>query len=396
MPAARHATVDGWYCPAVSLRPPARIALTALAVATAALIGAAPAPAPAPHGQQSRATCHGLPVTTTADRGEITGTARRDVIRLNAAGHVRSGAGDDVICGSRFADRIEAGAGHDVVLAGAGHDLVRGGVGSDVLMGEAGHDHLEGGLGGDTLMGGPGNDRIVRERAARGPHGSARETGIWPPFTDIVVPGNNAVSIITDSQSLSQIWAGQGSFVFDWLPIGTLPQVPPGVTLAWQVIRQPTPATLVPVPDDWSVFVSGPVPPPIPGQQLAGFGQFQYSNTTWGAGWAVGPDNLLGPQGSAPNGDSVSVMNNSMQTVLTGLALGNVPVLGAPTAPNMANVYRRTSSLRVRAWWSGFVTPAQLLPAVAPDTQSTTVEVRFKGGGVVPLRYSTTGGFIQG
>lgn len=379
----------------MSPRTPARIAPAALAVAIAALIAAAtataaaPAPAPAPHGQQSRATCHGLPVTTTADRGEITGTARRDVIRLNAAGHVRSGAGDDVICGSRFADRIEAGAGHDVVLAGAGHDRVRGGVGSDVLMGERGHDHLEGGLGGDILMGGPGKDRIVRERAARGPRGSARETGIWPPFTDTVVPGNNAVSIITDPQSIDQIWAGQGSFVFDWLPIGALPQMPPGVTLAWQAIR-PLPTTFVPVPDDWSVFASGP------GAQFAGFGQFQYSSTTWGAGWAVGPDNLLGPQGSAPNGDSVSVMNNSMQTVLTGLALGNIPVLGAPTAPNMANVYSRTRSLRVRAWWSGFVTPAQLLPAVAPDTQSTTVEVKFKGGGVVPLRYSTTGGFIQG
>ena len=304
---------------------------------------------------------------------------------------MRSGAGADIICGSRFADRIEAGAGHDVVLAGAGHDRVRGGFGSDVLIGEAGHDHLEGGPGGDTLMGGPDKDHIVREREARGPRGSARETGIWPPFTDIVVPGNNAVSIITDSQSLSQIWASQGSFVFDWLPIGALPQVPPGVTLAWQVISQPMPATLVPVPDDWSVFASGP------GAQFAGFGQFQYSNTTWGAGWALGPDNLLGPQGSAPNGDSVSVMNNSTQTVLTGLALGNVPVLGAPTPPNMANVYRRTSSLRVRAWWSGSVTPAQLLPAVAPDTQSTTVEFRFKGSpGVVPLRYSTTGGFIQG
>jgi len=365
----------------------ARIAPTALAVVTAALIATAP---PAAHGQQARATCHGLPVTTTADRGEITGTARRDVIRLNGPGHVRSGAGDDVICGSRFADRMEAGAGHDVVLAGAGHDRVRGGVGSDVLVGERGHDHLEGGLGGDILMGGPGKDRIVRERAARGPAGSARETGIWPPFTDTVVPGNNAVSILTDPQSIDQIWAGQGSFVFDWLPIGALPQVPPGVTLAWQAIR-PLPTTFVPVPDDWSVFASGP------GAQFAGFGQFQYSSTTWGAGWAVGPDNLLGPQGSAPDGGSVSVMNNSMQTVLTGLALGNVPVLGAPTAPNMANVYRRTSSLRVRAWWYGSVTPAQLLPAVAPDTQSTTVQFRLKGPtGVVPVRYSTTGGFILG
>ncbi|MCW2950646.1 MAG: hypothetical protein JWN41_1659, partial [Thermoleophilia bacterium] len=93
---------------------------------------------------------------------------------------VRTGAtsGDDVLIGTRFAnricglagnDRISGGAGNDVIFGDAcgssngrgGNDTLRGQAGSDSLYGAGGSDVLDGGLGTDRLFGGPGNDSLI-------------------------------------------------------------------------------------------------------------------------------------------------------------------------------------------------------------------------------------------
>lgn len=66
--------------------------------------------------------------------------------------------GNDVICGSDYADDINAGGGNDLVLGGGGSDHVSGGDGNDRLFGGIGDDQLAGGAGDDQLVGGDGND----------------------------------------------------------------------------------------------------------------------------------------------------------------------------------------------------------------------------------------------
>jgi Ca2+-binding RTX toxin-like protein len=83
---------------------------------------------------------------------------------------------DDVLFGSRSADRLSGFAGSDILLGGYGSDLLYGdggtdrlvggfdsdrlygGAGSDLLQGDSGHDLLVGAAGRDFLEGGSGND----------------------------------------------------------------------------------------------------------------------------------------------------------------------------------------------------------------------------------------------
>jgi Ca2+-binding RTX toxin-like protein len=110
----------------------------------------------------------------------ITGTAGNDVIMAtgSAGQTIRSGRGNDVICGSAGPDRIfaddgndtvlsgngddvvDAGIGNDTVDAGVGRDIVIGGAGDDQVTGGGGDDLVSGNLGNDTLNGGLGNDRV--------------------------------------------------------------------------------------------------------------------------------------------------------------------------------------------------------------------------------------------
>lgn len=132
--------------------------LHTLALTAAAAAALAPSALAAPTG--SGATCHGLPVTVSAHRGDVHGTPRADVIRLTSAGTVRSGAGADIICGSPQADRILSGPGDDIVLGGGGDDVIRSGAGRDHVYGEAGADHIHGGRHRDVLVPGSGWDVV--------------------------------------------------------------------------------------------------------------------------------------------------------------------------------------------------------------------------------------------
>jgi hypothetical protein len=134
-----------------------------LALAVAAAVGVAAATATsASAGVLAQRTCHGLPVTVAASKGEVKGTPRADVIALTGVARVDAGAGNDIICGSPKADVIDAGLGNDVVVGGAGADRLVGGPGRDRLYGDRGDDHLVGGPGADFLMGGRGRDTVVR------------------------------------------------------------------------------------------------------------------------------------------------------------------------------------------------------------------------------------------
>lgn len=365
--------------------------LLPLALPAAAVALAATAPAMAAPADSARPTCHGYPVTITASRGDITGTARRDVIRLTGPGHVRSGAGDDIICGSRFADQVDAGAGHDVVLGGHGHDRIRGGAGSDVLFGEGGDDHLEGGPGGDTLMGGTGRDRVVRHRERR-----AREAGIWPPFADTVVPGSVAVSIRVDPEDVQELWAMGTSFVFDWPPPDGLANTTGGASLAWQVQR-PMPAMVMPVQFAVSAFVDSMGGMPYPGTSIGL--NLQTAAGTWQSAFAIGPDLLIAPQGQSPVSEAVTIQNNAAyQSLIAGVAIDRSPALAGNVAPMTWAAFPRPTALRVRTWTAGFVRPGQWLPpldAGSAGTQSLSVPVPANAG-VVPLRYDPTTGFVRG
>jgi Ca2+-binding RTX toxin-like protein len=71
-----------------------------------------------------------------------------------------AGAGNDVIVGSAYAERIMAGDGNDVVSAGDGRDTIYGEAGADSIRGGGSSDLINGGDGFDTLRGDAGNDNI--------------------------------------------------------------------------------------------------------------------------------------------------------------------------------------------------------------------------------------------
>ncbi|MGH9280734.1 MAG: hypothetical protein ACRD12_21920 [Acidimicrobiales bacterium] len=87
--------------------------------------------------------------------------------RMSAVGvDILGTAGDDVICGSNFKDRIFAGLGNDFVVGGGGDDEIAGGGGNDSLAGGPGNDKITGGDGVDSLYGDAGNDQLTGDAGA--------------------------------------------------------------------------------------------------------------------------------------------------------------------------------------------------------------------------------------
>ena len=72
--------------------------------------------------------------------------------------------GDDIICGSEYADTIFAGKGDDQVCAGDGNDVIHGGFGDDAIDGEGDDETIHGGWGDDNMVGGEGDDTILAGR----------------------------------------------------------------------------------------------------------------------------------------------------------------------------------------------------------------------------------------
>lgn len=91
---------------------------------------------------------------------------------------IYSGAGRDLITGSKAADVLDGGAGNDTIFGGAGDDFIQSSTGSDHINGGAGNENIRWGLGDNVA---PGNDTIWG-----GAHGEANGDliNIW------VVAGN--------------------------------------------------------------------------------------------------------------------------------------------------------------------------------------------------------------
>jgi Ca2+-binding RTX toxin-like protein len=107
--------------------------------------------------------------TKGADR--ITGTNQRDRI-MSLAGRdrvsggrgndcIEGGSGNDQIDGSNDNDRLYGQSGKDIMNGATGADHLYGGAASDKLSGGSGNDYLSGGASRDKLSGGVGNDDLI-------------------------------------------------------------------------------------------------------------------------------------------------------------------------------------------------------------------------------------------
>jgi ELWxxDGT repeat protein len=92
--------------------------------------------------------------------GDGADTVRLDSVAIPSS--VYGGGGNDILYGSRAADRLNGGDGDDWISGGAGRDVIYGEFGDDRLFGGDGIDFLCGEFGNDTIRGGEGIDRIAR------------------------------------------------------------------------------------------------------------------------------------------------------------------------------------------------------------------------------------------
>ena len=139
-----------------------RLAALCVISSVATTVSLAPAPVSA-LSPVFEPICGGAVGTIVSAAATVVGTAGDDVIvATSITGQtIRSGGGDDTICGSAGADRIFAGDGDDVVLAGNGDDTIDGWNGADTIDGGFGRDNVAGGSGSDVITGGPGTDTIA-------------------------------------------------------------------------------------------------------------------------------------------------------------------------------------------------------------------------------------------
>jgi len=166
------------------------MSMAAMATAAVSLVVMVPNNASAIPANSPSASCGGRTATIVSAAATVTGTAGNDVIlATGTAGQtIRSGSGNDIICGSVGPDRIVAGDGNDTVIAGNGDDVVDAGNGNDNVDAGIGRDNVVGGAGDDVLSAGSGNDRVT------GDAGNDRITGSDGSDTLIGGSGNDALN----------------------------------------------------------------------------------------------------------------------------------------------------------------------------------------------------------
>ena len=150
-------------------------------------------------GRLSRATYQDI---TVASAEVPTCLGKKATVVLGANGFGSPTSGNDVIVGTRRADRIDGLGGHDVICGrngadtirgGAGNDIIDGGGGDDTILGGVGTDYLAGGNGDDLLQGGGGNDIVFGgngDDIARG--GRGRDTMAGDAGEDTLAGGAGA------------------------------------------------------------------------------------------------------------------------------------------------------------------------------------------------------------
>lgn len=359
---------------------PALIATASLGVAASAHAGAV-------------ATCHGLRVTTTKSSGDISGTPGRDVIRLTGPGTVASGAGADVICGSRFADRIDAGPGDDVVLGGKGHDSINGQAGRDSLFGEGGNDRLVGGPGRDVLHGGAGRDRVVTRPMPR----VAGENGL--AGSDIVMAGSYAVSVLTDNASLQTLMMAGQQFTYSWLPQGgtgasfmpvwiamrplmsNVVGIGPGIAAYWDESGPLVPGLRLEPSQVWPASWGGQVA--LDGD---GYGVYSFNDSTYGMPGtftiASGPSIPVAPMvatGLAQEGNA-----NGMRFVQ--------PAQVVQAQPNLATRWSPLTRMRVSV--APYPEPGEVVDPQQPGSQYIDVSIGEESP-TAAISYNQYAGFLQ-
>lgn len=369
-----------------------RMTLRYLAPATVAALACAAIATSA--GAATTPTCHGFPVTTAKSSGEITGTARRDVIRLTGPATVRSGAGPDIICGSRFADRIYAGSGDDVVLGGKGHDRIHGGAGRDSIFGEGGNDHLYGGLGRDTLHGGAGTNRTVQRRAS-----SLRGENGLVDTEDIVMSGVQAVSVLSDANSVQMLRSVGQQFTYAWVPQSAISG---GLTPLWAT-SQPLLSTVVGVGQGVAGYWAE-TGPALPGVTVIAS---QVVRASWGQQLSLQNDDFGYSLGSPTQGLPGVITIAGGASLPTGLGVtvgvaqeGNAngapfvrPAQMTQAQPNLAASWRALSQMRVGV--SSYVQPGDVVDSAQPPRQH--IDVTFtQQKPTATLRYNANSGFTAG
>jgi len=346
-------------------------------------------------------TCHGLPVTIAKHSGLIIGTAGRDVIRLTGPGQVRSGGGSDIICGSRYADRIDAGAGDDVVLAGGGNDRVSGGPGSDHIFGEGGNDVMHGGPGRDILHGGAGRNRVVARNPMRTGEMGVTAVTVGGSRGDVVTSGTRAVSVIMDVESAQVLAMTDQGIVTSWVP--TLAEAA-GIAPAWQVFR-PMLNNAVTVGDGAAAFWAANTML-MPGVVLEAS---QMMQVTWGSSVQFGIDAFGGGafinagQGqrgtiAISSGPAVPMNAYAGGVALQGSANGRSQMNTAVAAgllPNYLLSITPPTTLQVRVG-PAYTQEGQLL-APAPATGGQFTNVTFSASRpTATLVYDVNSGFRAG
>ena len=118
-----------------------------------------------------------LPVTVDLDAGTSSGSQGNDV--LISIEHAFTGAGDDVIIGSKGNNSEWGQAGADTLTGANGDDQLNGEDGADSLDGGKGADNLFGGLDDDVLLGGAHNDYLGGDAGADRLEGGAGLDYLW-------------------------------------------------------------------------------------------------------------------------------------------------------------------------------------------------------------------------
>lgn len=376
----------------LTLGPVAAVVVAGLGLSLGAASLASAAPVAA-------GTCHGLPVTIAKHSGHIIGTAGRDVIRLTGPGHVRSGGGSDIICGSRYADRIEAGAGDDVVLAGRGNDRVSGGPGRDIIFGEGGNDVMHGGPGRDILHGGAGRNRVVARNPVRAGEMGIAAVTVGGSRGDVVTSGTRAVSVIMDDASAQALALTDQGIVTSWVPTAFEAS---GFAPAWQVFR-PMLSNAVAVGDGAAAFWAANTMF-VPGVTLD---PGQMVQVTWGSSIPFGVDAFGGGGFASPGqGQPGTIAISSGAAVPMNAYVGGVALQGSANGrsqmntavaagllPNYLLSITPPTALQVRVG-PAYTQEGQLL---APATGSQFTNVTFSASRpTATLVYDVNSGFRAG
>lgn len=127
-------------------------------------------------GQDTVAYLAPYPVVVDLAAGRARQVPAGTVDALTDVESAITGRGDDVLIGSRDANRLAAGKGDDRLLGGLGDDILDGGDGLDRLEGGAGNDSVDAeddNREADTVACGPGVDRLSTGDEAR--EGFARD-----------------------------------------------------------------------------------------------------------------------------------------------------------------------------------------------------------------------------